>query len=35
VLDTVLEDISRFVYEKKLLIVIATDGEPTDDKGKV
>ncbi len=34
VLDKVLNDITRFVYEKKLLIVIATDGEPTDDKGK-
>ena len=34
VLEQVLSDISRYVNEKKLLIIIATDGEPTDDNGK-
>ncbi len=33
VLDTVLRDNERYLAEKKLLIVIATDGAPTDDNG--
>jgi hypothetical protein len=35
VLEQVLADINRYVNEKKLLIIIATDGEPTDDNGKL
>lgn len=34
VLDQVLRDNERFLNEKKLLILICTDGEPTDDRGK-
>lgn len=33
VLDTVLRDNGPYLAEKKLLVVIATDGEPTDDNG--
>ena len=34
VLDNVLNDTSMLLNEKKLLIIIATDGEPTDDSGQ-
>ena len=34
VLDNVLNDTSMLLNENKLLIIIATDGEPTDDSGQ-
>ena len=33
-LDQVLNENNRFLSEKKLLVVIVSDGEPTDDYGK-